>query len=51
MMCDSAEELREAAQWSGKGIKSRQDLMEKLQGMSYIYLLYKYMHSGNTTQH
>ena len=33
MMCDSPEELREAAQWAGKGTKSRQDLMDKLQGM------------------
>ena len=36
MMCDSPEELREAAQWAGKGTKSRQDLMDKLQGMSKL---------------
>lgn len=37
MMCDSPEELREAADWPGKGNKSRQDLMDKLQGKGSLH--------------
>ena len=35
-MCSNAEDLREMAEWDGKGQESRTKLMEKLQG-NYSY--------------
>lgn len=32
MMCDSPVDLKEAAGWPGKGLKSRQIVLDKLQG-------------------
>ena len=32
MMCSSSEDLREMAAWEGKGVVSRQRLIERLQG-------------------
>lgn len=36
-MCSSEDELRKLANWQGKGVGSRQKLMEKLQGNVYLY--------------
>ena len=38
IMCSHAEELRNMAQWEGKGLSSRKKLMEKLQGMSCYFV-------------
>ena len=38
MMCSSPEGLREMASWEGKGVESRQKLVEKLQSKAYVTL-------------
>ena len=35
MMCCNPEDLRETAEWNGRGVESRTKLIEKLQGRFY----------------
>lgn len=35
MMCCSGQDLRETAEWAGKGVESRTKLIEKLQSKTY----------------
>lgn len=39
MMCSTPDELRRISGWEGRGVVSRQKLMEKLQGMILIHVL------------
>ena len=38
MMCSNSEDLYEMANWAGKGTESRQKLIEKLQGKTFVVL-------------
>ncbi|XP_067943708.1 WD repeat-containing protein 26-like [Watersipora subatra] len=39
MMCESGEELRDAAQWKGKGSNSRKELLDRLQGFLPVQVM------------